>query len=216
MQGHSPSRRRAIFGVAALTALPWTVLAAEAKLLDPTPADAEGPFYPVEIPEDSDNDLLRISGREQAAQGQLTYLHGRVLDRAGRHIDGARVEIWQCDHDGVYHHPGDGGKPDANFQGFGAMVTDREGGYHFRTLRPVPYTGRTPHVHFRVTAPGFDRLTTQLYVAEEAERNRADFLYQRHSVAEQARITAQFQPLGPRVAGPGADSLAARFDIVLA
>jgi protocatechuate 3,4-dioxygenase, beta subunit len=212
MPGHSPTRRRVLFGAVALTALPWTLLTAQGQLLDPTPADAEGPFYPVEIPDDSDNDLLRIIGREQAARGQLTYLHGRVLDREGRHIDGARVEIWQCDHAGVYHHPGDGGTPDANFQGFGAMVTDREGAYHFRTLRPVPYTGRTPHVHFRVTAPGFDRLTTQLYVAEEAERNRADFLYQRHSAAEQARITTQFQPVGT----PGSGPLAARFDIVLA
>jgi protocatechuate 3,4-dioxygenase beta subunit len=204
MPGHSPTRRRVLFGAVALTALPWTLLTAQGQLLEPTPADAEGPFYPVH--------LLRVIGREQAARGQLTYLHGSVLDREGRRIDGARVEIWQCDHDGVYHHPGDEGTPDANFQGFGAMVTDREGAYHFRTLRPVPYTGRTPHVHFRVTAPGFDRLTTQLYVAEEAERNRADFLYQRHSAAEQARITTQFQPVGT----PGSGPLAARFDIVLA
>jgi protocatechuate 3,4-dioxygenase beta subunit len=212
MHGHSPTRRRVIFGAAALTALPWTVLTAQAQLLEPTPGDSEGPYYPVEIPEDSDNDLLRIIGRKQAARGQLTYLHGRVMDREGRHIDGARVEIWQCDHGGVYHHPGDPGTPDADFQGFGAMVTDREGAYHFRTLRPVPYGRRTSHVHFRVTAGGFERLTTQLYVAEEGARNRADFLYQRHSAAEQARITTPFQPIGTAAPGP----LAARFDIVLA
>jgi protocatechuate 3,4-dioxygenase beta subunit len=216
MPGHSPTRRRVILGAAAFTAMPWTLLTAQVQLLEPTPADAEGPFYPVEIPEDSDNDLLRISGREQAARGQLTYLHGRVLDRTGQHIDGARVEIWQCDHGGVYHHPGDEGTPDADFQGFGAMVTDREGAYHFRTLRPVPYTGRTPHIHFRVTAPGFDRLTTQLYVAEETERNHADFLYQRHSAANQIRITTPFQPVGGSGSGAGPGPLAARFDIVLA
>lgn len=211
MPPHFPSRRRVILGVAAMSALPWTILTAEERLLDPTPADAEGPFYPVEIPADSDNDLLRIVGRDASARGQLTYLHGRVSDRAGQRIDGARVEIWQCDHGGVYHHPGDPGTPDADFQGFGAMVTDREGGYHFRTLRPVPYTGRTPHIHFRVTAPGFERLTTQLYVAEEAERNQADFLYQRQGAA-QARVTASFRPTGNAGSGP----LAARFDIVLA
>lgn len=215
MTGYSPTRRRVIFGAVALTALPWTLITAQeplsSQLLEPTPTDSEGPFYPVEIPADSDNDLLRVVGRENVSRGQLTYLHGRVTDRQGRHVDGARVEIWQCDHGGVYHHPGDSGTPDADFQGFGAMVTDRAGGYHFRTLRPVPYTGRTPHIHFRVTAPGFERLTTQLYVAEEADRNRSDALYRRHSAAEQARITAQFQPLGT-AAGP----LAARFDIVLA
>lgn len=211
MQKRASGRRRAILGFAALAACPWSALLGRDKLLEPTPGDAEGPFYPVEIPDDSDNDLLRIVGRDAHARGQLTYLHGRVMDREGRRIDGARVEIWQCDHGGVYHHPGDPGTPDANFQGFGAMVTDREGDYHFRTLRPVPYTGRTPHVHFRVTAGGFDRLTTQLYVAEEAGRNREDFLYQRHSPAEQQRVTASFQPLGDTAGSP----LAARFDIVL-
>jgi protocatechuate 3,4-dioxygenase beta subunit len=164
----------------------------------------------VDIPEDSDNDLLHIVGNDIAALGQPTYLHGRVMDRHGVRIDGARVEIWQCDQTGVYHHPGDPGEPDRNFQGFGAMVTDREGGYHFRTLRPVPYTSRTPHVHFRVSAPGFDRLTTQLYVAEEAERNRVDVLYQRHGAAA-GRVTTSFAPAG---SAPGTP-LAARFDIVL-
>jgi protocatechuate 3,4-dioxygenase beta subunit len=151
MHGYSADRRRVIFGVAALASWPWTVLAAGEKQLPATPADAEGPFYPVEIPEDSDNDLLRVMGRDAVAGGLLTYLHGRVMDREGQRIDGARVEIWQCDHAGVYHHPGDAGTPDDNFQGFGAMVTNRQGEYHFRTLRPVPYTGRTPHVHYRVT-----------------------------------------------------------------
>ena len=214
MRRPSTTRRHAILGMAALTALPWTawsVLAAESRLLEPTPSDAEGPFYPVDIPEDSDNDLLRVMGREGPAPGRLTYLHGRVMDREGQRIDGARVEIWQCDHGGVYHHPGDPGTPDVSFQGFGAMVTDREGGYHFRTMRPVPYTGRTPHIHFRVTAEGFERLTTQLYVAEERERNREDFLYQRHGGAAE-RVTTSFQPAG----AAAGRALAARFDIVLA
>lgn len=211
MQRLPNSRRRTLLGMAALAACPWALLRAQGQLLEPTPGDAEGPFYPVDIPDDSDNDLLRIVGHETPARGQPTWLQGRVMDREGRRIDGARVEIWQCDHDGVYHHPGDRGKPDSNFQGFGAMVTDREGGYHFRTLRPVPYTGRTPHVHFRVTAPGFDRLTTQLYVAEEAERNRQDFLYQRHGAAAE-RVTTAFQPIDPAAGEP----LLAQFDIVLA
>jgi protocatechuate 3,4-dioxygenase beta subunit len=211
MHRHSADRRRIIFGVAALTALPWNALAAGEKLRPATPSDVEGPFYPVQIPEDSDNDLLRVMGRDELAGGRLTYVHGRVTDWAGQRIDGARVEIWQCDNDGVYHHPGDPGMPDDDFQGFGAMVTNRQGEYHFRTLRPVPYTGRTPHIHFRVTASGFERLTTQLYVAEEAERNREDFLYQRHGPAAQALVTARFQPIGA-ASGP----LAAQFDIVLA
>jgi len=121
------------------------------------------------------------------------------------------LEIWQCDNGGVYHHPGDDGSKDESFQGFGAMVTNREGEYHFRTLRPVPYTGRTPHIHYRVTADGFDRLTTQLYVAEEAERNAGDFLYKKHSESEQALVTTSFSKA--TTAGNGA--VAAGFNIVL-
>lgn len=212
MKHTATARRRFLVAVAAAGVLPWRALIGDDGLLPPTPSDAEGPFYPVEIPEDSDNDLIRVVGHENAAGGRVAYVHGRVTDRAGQRIDGARVEIWQCDHEGVYHHPGDGGKPDTNFQGFGAMATTREGGYHFRTLRPVPYTDRTPHVHFRVSADGFDRLTTQLYVAEEVERNAKDFLYKRHSADERALITSTFTPVTDDPAGP----VAAEFNIVLA
>jgi protocatechuate 3,4-dioxygenase beta subunit len=177
-------------------------------LLPITPSDAEGPFYPVEIPSDSDNDLLRVMGTGEVSPGQLAYLTGQVTDREGVPIDGARVEIWQCDHGGVYHHPGDSGTPDQRFQGFGAMVTDRNGRYHFRTLRPVPYTGRTPHIHYRVSAAGFDRLTTQLYVAEEAQRNGQDGLYNRHDEAARARLTRSF-------AATAGGAVAAEFNIVL-
>ena len=201
-------RRRLITAMAAAGLSPWQRLLADNELLPVTPSDAEGPFYPVEIPSDSDNDLLRVVGKNDISPGQLAYVHGTVADRRGTPIDGARVEIWQCDHGGVYHHPGDKGKPDRRFQGFGAMVTDRAGTYHFRTLRPVPYTGRTPHIHYRVIAPGFDRLTTQLYVAEEAERNRRDGLYNRHTLDERALVTTAFREVG-------GGSVAAEFNIVL-
>jgi protocatechuate 3,4-dioxygenase beta subunit len=187
---------------------PWGRLLADDQLLPVTPSDFEGPFYPAEIPEDSDNDLLRVVGMRDVAPGQLAYVHGTVCDPQGQPIDGARVEIWQCDHGGVYHHPGDKGTPDARFQGFGAMVTNRAGGYHFRTLRPVPYTGRAPHIHYRVTAPGFNRLTTQLYVAEEADRNERDGLYKRHSAAARQLLTRSFRAVD-------ADRVAAEFNIVL-
>ena len=187
---------------------PWHRLLAENKRLPVTPSDAEGPFYPVEIPNDSDNDLMRVVGMQGISPGRSAYVHGTVVDRQGTPIDGARVEIWQCDHGGVYHHPGDAGKPDLRFQGFGAMVTDRVGAYHFRALRPVPYAGRTPHIHYRVTAPGFDRLTTQLYVAEEAERNARDFLYKRHSPDERALLTSAFR-------ADDGGRFAAEFNIVL-
>lgn len=201
-------RRRLIAAMVAAGFTPWHRLFAEGKLLPVTPSDAEGPFYPVNIPSDSDNDLLRVVGMNEVSPGQPAYVHGTIVDRRGTPVDGARVEIWQCDEGGVYHHPGDGGQPDRRFQGFGAMVTDRAGAYHFRTLRPVPYAGRTPHIHFRVSMPGFDRLTTQLYVAEEEERNARDGLYKRHTPDEQALLTSAFRTVNN-------SSVAAEFNIVL-
>ena len=208
MKSRQIERRRLVAAMLAAGIAPWRKLIAEDKLLPVTPADFEGPFYPVEIPSDSDNDLLRVVGTSELSPGQLAWLQGTVVDRHGMPIDGARVEIWQCDEGGVYHHPGDSGKPDVRFQGFGAMATNRAGAYHFRTIRPVPYTGRTPHIHFRVSAPGFDRLTTQLYVAEETERNSRDDLYNRHSSDERALLTSSFRAVG-------AGTIAADFNIVL-
>lgn len=201
-------RRRILAAMVTAGVLPWHRLLAESELLPVTPSDAEGPFYPVEIPADSDNDLLRVMSMDEVSPGQAAYVHGKVVDPQGVPIDGARVEIWQCDEGGVYHHPEDGGKPDKRFQGFGAIVTSRTGDYHFRTLRPVPYAGRTPHIHYRVTAPGFRRLTTQLYVAEDNKRNAKDFLYMRHSAAERALLTSSFEAIDR-------GAVAAEFNIVL-
>ena len=201
-------RRRLITGLAASALTPWRQLLAARTELPVTPPDAEGPFYPVEIPSDSDNDLMHVVGQKGVSPGQQTYLHGSVVDRYGTPIDGARVEIWQCDQGGAYHHPRAPGRPDPRFQGFGATVTDDNGTYNFQTLRPVPYGGRTPHIHYRVSAAGFNRLTTQLYVAEEADRNARDILYSRHTAEEKALLTTSF-----RAADGGA--AIAEFNIVL-
>jgi protocatechuate 3,4-dioxygenase beta subunit len=70
---------------------------------------------------------------------RITDLRGRLFDRAGRPIPAARIDIWQCDATGRYHHPRDrGGARTPHFQGFGRAVTDAEGRYHIRTIRPVP------------------------------------------------------------------------------
>ncbi len=208
MKPRQIERRRLLATLAAAGLVPWQRLLADDTLLPVTPSDVEGPFYPVEMPSDTDNDLFQVWGKDVSSPGQLAYVRGTVVDQHGDPIDGARVEIWQCDAGGVYHHPGDKGTPDKRFQGFGAMVTDRAGNYHFKTIRPVHYTGRTPHIHYRVTAPRFDRLTTQLYVAEESESNAGDGLYNRHSKAERALITTAFAPTG-------GDAVAAEFNIVL-
>lgn len=202
-------RRRLVAAMLAAGVAPWRALLAESRLLPVTPADAEGPFYPLEYPEDSDNDLLQVAGQNDISPGRPAHVSGVVTDRHGTPIDGVRVEIWQCDHGGVYHHPGDRGTPDRRFQGYGATVTGRDGAYRFRTLRPVPYVGRTPHIHYRVSAPGFERLTTQLYVAGEAERNARDGLYTRHTPDERKLLTSAFRAVD-------GGHVAAEFNIVVA
>jgi protocatechuate 3,4-dioxygenase, beta subunit len=180
--------------------------------LPPTPAQTAGPFYPQWFPADTDNDLVHIAGRDGTAKGTLTLVSGRVLDQDGGPVAGARVEIWQCDANGRYHYVRDDGAgppPDENFQGYGRTTTDREGGYLFRTIRPVPYPGRTPHIHFAVSAPGFRRLITQLYVAGEPQNERDGVLMSIRDPAARARVVVPLR----LAAEPGV--LAGNFEIVL-
>lgn len=205
----NPDRRRLLLGLTGLL-LPGGA----AALLSPTPRQSPGPFYPQELPLDHDNDLTRISdGADLAApaRGEITDLTGRLLDRNGRPLANRRIEIWQCDANGRYRHPYDqgGASPDPGFQGFGATRTDAQGRYRFRTIRPVPYPGRTPHIHFAVkTDPGL-RFTTQMYVAGEA-RNDRDFLFRRIPAEKRALVLAEFRD-APRIGL----RYTAEFDIVL-
>jgi protocatechuate 3,4-dioxygenase beta subunit len=206
MAADSQLRRRTV--AAALVALPacWTGARAQAPApLRPTPAQTEGPFYPVALPADSDGDLLR-NGAQVYTRGEPAWVEGTVTDLRGQPLRGAEVEIWQCDQAGHYHHPGDGGRADPAFQGFGRVVVDGEGRYRFRTIRPAPYTGRTPHIHFKVKLARRELLTTQLYVAGDPHNER-DGLW-RSLGAERERVTVPF--------APGPDGVVARFPIVIA
>ena len=160
-------RRRALSALVAGTvgsALPALANAQTRPALSPTPPDAEGPFYPRTLPADRDGDLTHVAGRSGVAQGTLLYLAGTVRRTDGALLPGATVELWQCDALGVYHHVGATEPRDENFQGYGAVVTDAGGRYAFRTIRPVAYPGRPPHLHFKLTPTGGPGLTTQLYV----------------------------------------------------
>jgi len=200
-----PIRRRQIS--AALIAAPWVWPVAQAQGWRPlTPSQTEGPFYPVALPQDIDYDLLR-NGAQTYRLGQPAWLEGTVSDPDGRPVRGAQVEIWQCDQAGHYHHPGDGGRADPAFQGFGRVTVDAEGRYRFRTLRPAPYSGRTPHIHLKVRLGPRELLTTQVYVAGEAG-NARDLLWRRLDEAGRAALTVPFTP--------GADGLKALFPIVVA
>ena len=194
---------------AALVAAPALWLGARAQPAPTrraTPSQTEGPFYPVSLPKDSDNDLLR-NGTLNYRGGQPAWVDGTVTDLDGKPVRGAQVEIWQCDEAGHYHHPGDGGRADPAFQGFGRVAVAQDGSYRFRTIRPVPYSGRTPHIHFKVKLGARELLTTQLYVAGDAG-NARDFVWRNMGQADRDAVTVPFVA--------GADGVQARFAIVVA
>ncbi len=201
-------RRRAI--AAALIAAPALWLGPRAQPVPArraTPAQTEGPFYPLTLPKDFDYDLLH-NGALSYAHGQSAWVLGSVTDLDGRPVRGALIEIWQCDHAGHYHHPGDGSRADAAFQGFGRVLVGADGQYRFRTIQPVAYAGRTPHIHFKVKLGSRELLTTQLYVAGDPHNER-DFLWRNlRNDADRAALTVPFIA--------GTDGLQARFPIVVA
>ncbi len=175
----------------------------------PTPDEGPGPFYPEKIPLDHDADLVRVAGRDGVASGDIVTLFGRVLNLSGKPVPGATVEIWQCDAQGRYHHPGEWrGKADPNFQGYGTAKTTGGGGYRFRTIRPVPYPGRTPHIHAMISGPGINRFTTQIYLKGHPQ-NADDFLFRK--LGDQAQRDAASVMFRPG-AGGEADGL---FDFVI-
>ena len=201
------NRREFLSMIGVVAVAPLAITPALADDRPPTPRMTEGPFYPRTFPKDSDADLTRVEGRSAAAEGKLLDVSGRVLDRAGKPRAGARVEIWQCDAYGQYHHVGEPeGAGDANFQGFGAVTTDAEGHYAFRTIRPVPYPGRTPHIHFTVLENGKRRLTSQMFIEGEPG-NARDGLY-RYLGADAKLVTMKLEQQGAGLKGA--------LDIVLA
>ena len=194
---------------AAIVAFPivWTGARAQpAPQRRLTPAQTEGPFYPVSLPSDSDFDLLH-NGSLAYSRGQPSWVEGTVTDINGKPVAGAQVEIWQCDEAGHYHHPGDGGKADPAFQGFGKVVAGAGGQYRFRTIKPVAYSGRTPHVHFKVKLGARELLTTQLYIAGDPHNER-DFVWRNLPADTRAAVTVPFTATS--------DGLRANFPIVVA
>ena len=187
------SRRKLFLG---MMTLPVSALA---RAVIPTPSGSEGPFYPTTRMRfnDIDNDLVKIEGEVERAGGEIVMLTGRVLDSAASPIAGARVEIWQCDVNGRYLHRGDSGwnSRDPAFQGFGHDLTGADGSYSFRTIKPVPYAGRTPHIHVKVLLDNRERLTTQFYLPDHPG-NKKDWLYQRVPQAKRELVTMNFAPAG--------------------
>ena len=205
--------RRTFLGGLALTSAAFYAPGVFAEELLRTPAQTEGPFYPDKLPLDTDNDLIVINDGLTPAVGEITYLSGRILDARGNPVKNAGVEIWQCDNNGAYLHSGTSNatSKDKNFQGFGRFVTGSSGEYLFRTIKPVPYPGRTPHVHFKIKLKGKDVLTTQLYVKGHPGNERDGIWRNVRDEKLRDAITVDFAPIKESKIG----ELAAKFDLVL-
>lgn len=216
-----PNRREFVKGLtitSAGLALPafWHVPGAFAEALALTPEQTEGPFYPNHLPLDTDNDLIVVNDALTPAIGEVTHLSGRVLDASGAPLRNVLVEIWQVDGNGVYLHTMDRSgqreaNRDANFQGFGRFLTGSSGEYYFRTVKPVPYPGRTPHIHFKLKRTGAQDFTTQCYIQGHPQNSRDDIYRGIRDRDARRSVTVDFAPLADSKLG----ELAARFDIIL-
>ena len=216
-RGSGPLGRRAMLQKSAMLAagfaIPGCFAEEVAGGLVRTASMVEGPFYPDKLPLDTDNDLLLINDSLNPGIGEITYLSGRVMGKNGQPIRNAFVEIWQCDSGGAYLHSGSSNKlkTDRNFQGYGRYLTDSQGRYFFRTIKPVPYPGRTPHIHFGVSKNGQRVLTTQMLVKGHP-MNQKDFLFKR--ISNQAARNSLLVGFNP-IKGSKIGELEANFDIVL-
>ncbi|MES2439555.1 MAG: protocatechuate 3,4-dioxygenase [Verrucomicrobiota bacterium] len=216
---HSPpdpliARRRFLHGLGMAGLALFTSPGLFAEQLLATPRLTEGPFYPDKLPLDTDNDLIILNDSITPALGEITHLSGRILSNTGAPVRNAVVEIWQVDHHGIYLNSRDtnaGGKRDSNFQGYGRFLTDASGAYYFRTIKPVPYPGRTPHIHFGISRNGHRIYTTQMLINGHAQNDGDGVFESAGSALARESLLVDFKPLeGSRIG-----ELTANFDIIL-
>ncbi len=209
------NRRGFLRGGMTLGAFAFTVPGLFAEELSKTPRVTEGPFYPDKLSLDTDNDLILINDKLTHAVGEITHLTGKILDVDGKPIKNATIEIWQVDAKAVYLHTRDSGgkaaQQDKNFQGFGRFTTGSTGEYYFRTIKPVPYPGRAPHIHVKVKMGGKEVHTTQILVAGNSQNKTDGVFRSAGGLLEQELLLAEFKPIKESKLG----ELSASFNIVL-
>lgn len=175
------------------------VTPAKAETCKPTPSQTMGPFHPNKDQEDKDFDLTQFNGSTQTPKGEIIYVRGRVTDENCNPIKGAVVMIWQANTQGKYSHEYDHqeGKDDPYFQGWGQAITNNQGEYGFKTIKPGAYPlaegsaeYRTPHIHFKVSRRGYHELITQMYFAGEP-LNDQDILLSALSDVEKEQVVRQ-------------------------
>ena len=203
--------RRGFIGLVAIGLTACATGSVRTADLITTPAQTEGPFYPDKLPLDQDNDLVLVKGRMDPAKGIVTHLTGRVLDAQGKPVQGAVIEIWQCDINGIYLHThgGDRAKIDSAFQGYGRCQIDTDGNYRFRTIEPTKYAGRTPHIHVKIRHGETELLTTQCYIKGDPGNERDGVLRSIIDPAAKRSVLVDFKPKG------NTGELTAQFDVVL-
>lgn len=189
------------FGVlGGITSLYPAALQASAigKLL-PTPPEIEGPFYPLVGVKDKDADLTQIEGKKGVATGRIIFLEGRVLDADGHPLEEAVVDLWQANAAGRYFHPHDPNPAalDPYFQGWAIIPSNKDGVFRFKTIFPGTYPAtknwlRPPHIHFKVSKPGYAGLVTQMYFPDNPLNEKDRFLNQK-SDAEKERMIAKLR-----------------------
>src|SRR5262245_45456001 len=144
MSAHHGMSRRHVLSMASAVgglALSGRISAVFAQALRRAPGQVLGPLCPVDRPLHEGADLTTISGKSGRAEGQVLHVMGRVVNLQGQPVQGARVEIWQANTHGRYHHPSDPNPAplDPHFEGFAVLTTDAEGRYRFKTIKPGAY-----------------------------------------------------------------------------
>ena len=189
-----------LISTAALLAMPFSASASDqCKAGQKTPAQDEGPFYPIVDQIDTDADLIQISGASSSAKGKIIIVEGLVTDQLCKPVPGALVEIWQACESGRYNHPSDPNTAplDPNFQYWGKAVTDNNGKYRFRTIIPGSYPAsnewtRPPHIHFKISRLGYMELITQMYFSGES-LNAKDLILKKLKKSDQAKVIVEFK-----------------------
>jgi protocatechuate 3,4-dioxygenase beta subunit len=208
MAEDSPISRRGLLSAGAGAAaglIAQRLAAGTPACADATVPQTSGPYRPTHHRDDEDPDLTQVQGRPGRATGEVIYVHGRVLDPSCQPVKGALVEIWQANTWGRYDHEKDAGNPrplDPNFQSWAEMLTDAEGRFRFKTIKPGAYPAddngwvRPPHIHFRISRRGFHELITQMYFAGEP-LNDPDLIRKELAPANQERVTVAFEAAPP-------------------
>jgi protocatechuate 3,4-dioxygenase beta subunit len=184
-------------------------------------SEVTGPVFRAEELGAKDNDLILNYAKDGMPIGERIVVHGYVHDQLGRPVKNALVEVWQCNASGRYRHKKDQyiGALDPNFGGCGRMLTDENGYYAYRTIKPGPYPWRNrvndwrpAHIHYAISGDGWvQRLVTQMYFEGDPLIRSCPILGVAPS-EEQIRGLIALQDVSAFVQ---LDSRAYRFDIVL-